>query len=57
MGITAVLSVESADGLIVILVPRPTPGSESKKYSNWLIGPAVEADAEVIKNDLDSVIL
>jgi hypothetical protein len=57
MGITAVLSVESAEGFIVILVPSPIPGSASKKYSNCVIGPAVEAVEEVIKNDLDSVIL
>ena len=57
MGIIAVLSVESAAGLIVILVPSPTPGSVSKKYSNWLIGPAVEELLETIKKVLDSVIL
>ncbi len=57
MGITAVLSVESADGLIVILVPSPTPGSVSKKYSNWLIGPAVAELLETIKKVLDSVML
>jgi hypothetical protein len=57
MGITAVLSVESAEGLMVILVPSPIPGSVSKKYSNWLMGPAVEALEVVIKNDRDSVML
>jgi hypothetical protein len=55
MGITAVLSVESADGLIVILVPSPTPGSVSKKYSNWLIGPEFAELLEIIKKVLDSV--
>ena len=56
-GITLVFSDESAAGETVIFVPEPTPGSVSKKYSSWLMGPAVLEAEEIIKNERDSVML
>jgi hypothetical protein len=55
MGIAALLVTESAEGEMLSLVPRPTPGSVSKKYSISETGPAEALLAEVMKKVLDSV--
>jgi hypothetical protein len=55
MGIAAVLVAESAAGEMLSFVPRPTPGSVSKKYSISETGPAEALLAEAMKKVLDSV--
>jgi len=55
MGMAVVLSTESPEAVRFIFAPEPTPGSLSKKYSSWVIGPAVDEVAEVMKKALDSV--